>query len=215
MRISLEAPGGSTLISIAIRWFRVPHIGPAPLRLPRIPGIYFLVGNFPRSDAFVCILGNAHMPSNALVFLAGVGTTFIILTAGFSGGLVLTKAAFDDRPEPPRADPGPPPRVRVILPAYAEPAPSATSVLDQSQTEVSAANPDVQLVREAPTPIAQVPKPDARTAERQLRVERRRQAERKARKVAAARAKQQIEAQTRQVPGIMAFGGDPPHFFGN
>jgi hypothetical protein len=31
----------------------------------------------------------------------------------------------------------------------------------------------------------------------------------------AARAKQQMEAQTRQEPGIMAFGGDGPRLFGN
>jgi hypothetical protein len=155
------------------------------------------------------------MASNALVYLAGVGTTFAILTAGFSGGLVFTKAAFDQRPAPSRTDPGPSPRVRVVLPAYSEPAPSTKSVPDQSQTEASAVKPEVQPVREAPTSSAQAPKPDTRTAERQLRAERRRQAERKARKIAAARAKQPIEAQTRQEPGIMAFGGDSPHSFGN
>jgi hypothetical protein len=154
------------------------------------------------------------MASNTLVFLAGVGTTFVILTAGFSGGWVFTKAAFDDRPGPTRADPGPLPRVRVILPAYAEPAPGTPSVPEQSQIEAQAAKPEVQPVREPPT-LAQVSKPDPSTAERQLRVERRRQAERKARKIAAARAKQQMEAQTRQEPGIMAFGGDGPRLFGN
>ena len=148
------------------------------------------------------------MASNALVFLAGAGTTFVILTAGFSGGWVFTRAAFDDRPAPTRADPGPLPRMRVILPAYAEPAPSAPSVPDPSQMEASAA-------KLAPIPVAEVSKPDPRTAERQLRVERRRQADRKARKIAAARAKQQMEAQTRQEPGIMAFGGEGPRLFGN
>jgi hypothetical protein len=155
------------------------------------------------------------MASNTLVFLAGVGTTFVILTAGFSGGWVFTKAAFDDRPAPTRADPGPLPRVRVILPAYAEPAPSTPFVPEQSQTEAQAAKPEVQPVREVPTPVAQISKPDPSTAERQLRVERRRQAEREARKIAAARAKRQMEAQTRQEPGIMAFGGDGPRLFGN
>jgi hypothetical protein len=32
------------------------------------------------------------MASNAIAFFAGIGTTFAILTAGFSGGLVVTKA---------------------------------------------------------------------------------------------------------------------------
>ena len=129
------------------------------------------------------------MASNALAFFAGVGTTFVIITAGFSGGLVFTKAAFEDRPVPPRADPGA--RVRVILPAYAEPAPVTPSVPEQSQTEAQAANPEVQPVREAPTPVAQVSKPDPSTAERQLRVERRRQAERKARMVKTTDAEKQ------------------------
>lgn len=164
----------------------------------------------------MCISENIQMASNALVFLAGVGTTFVILTAGFSGGLVFTKAAFEDKPAPHRADRGPPPGVRVILPAYAEPAPGNPSVPEQSQTEAQAAKPGVQPVREAPTPVAPVSKLDTRTAERQLMVERRRQAERKARKIAAARAKQQqMEARTRQEPGIMAFGGDGPNLFGN
>jgi hypothetical protein len=30
------------------------------------------------------------MASNALVFLAGIGTTFVILTAGFGAGWVFT-----------------------------------------------------------------------------------------------------------------------------
>jgi hypothetical protein len=181
-----------------------------PSTLPFFPGTKLPSG--PRVR--VCN-GNAQMASNVLVFLAGAGTTFAILTAGFSGGWVFTRAAFDDRPAPTRADPGPLPRVRVILPAYAEPAPSAPSVPDQSQTEAPAAKLEVQPVREAPIPVAEVSKPDPRTAERQLRVERRRQAERKARKIAAARAKQQMDAQTRQEPGIMAFGGDGPRLFGN
>ena len=154
------------------------------------------------------------MASNAVVFFAGVGTTFVILTAGFGSGLVFTKAAFDDMRAPTRADPRPPPSVRVILPAYGEPAPSATSVPDQPPTEATLATPD-QSVREAPTPVAQVFTPDSRMVERNLRTERRKQTERKARKVAAARARQEMKAQTQLAPSVMAFGGDGPHFFGN
>ena len=155
------------------------------------------------------------MASNAVVFFAGVGTTFVILTAGFSSGLVFTKAAFDDTRVPTRADPRPPPSVRVILPAYGEPASSATPVSDQPQTEVTLTTPETQSVREAPTPVAQASTPDPRTVERNLRAERRKQAERKARKVAAARARQEMKAQTHQAHGVMAFGVDSPHFFGN
>jgi hypothetical protein len=157
-------------------------------------------------------IGSTKMASNAVVFLAGVGTTFAVLTAGFSGGLVFTKAAFEDRPAPTRADPGPAPRVRVILPAYAEPAPSLTN---QNQTDApAAAKSEVQPARDAPIPVAQE-KTDIRKAERQARFEARRQAERKARKIAAARAKQHMEALRREEPAMMAFGGDGPHLFGN
>ena len=45
-----------------------------------------------------------------------------------------------------------------------------------------------------------------------MRAERRKQAERKARKVAAARARQEMKAQTHQAPGVMAFGGDESPF---
>ena len=155
------------------------------------------------------------MASNAVVFFAGVGTTFVILTAGFSSGLVFTKAAFDDTRADTRADPRPPPSVRVILPAYGEPAPSAIPVSDQPQTEATLATPEAQTVREAPTPAAHVSAPDPRTVERNLRAERRKQAERKVRKLAAARARQEMKAQTHPAPSVMAFGGDGPHFFGN
>jgi hypothetical protein len=155
------------------------------------------------------------MASNAVVFFAGVGTTFVILTAGFGTGLVFTKAAFDDARAPTRADTRPPPSVRVILPAYGEPAPGGTSVPDQPQTEASLPTPEAQSVREAPRSVAQVSTPDPRTVERNLRAERRKEAERKVRKLAAARARQEMKAQTHPAPSVMAFGGDGPHFFGN
>src|SRR4051794_41878625 len=62
----------------------------------------FPINNFrPESSVFAVHLcrqiGNAQMASHAIAFFAGVGTTFAILTAGFSGGLVFTKAAVEDR----------------------------------------------------------------------------------------------------------------------
>lgn len=155
------------------------------------------------------------MASNAVLFFAGVGTTFVILTAGFGSGLVFTKAAFDDTRAPARGDLRPPPSVRVVLPAYGEPASSAAPVPDQPRTEATLAIPEAKTGREASTPVAQVSTPDPRTVERNLRAERRKQAERKARKVAAAKARQEMKAQTQQPPSVMAFGGDGPHFFGN
>ncbi|MGY2904735.1 hypothetical protein [Bradyrhizobium sp. URHC0002] len=143
------------------------------------------------------------MASNAIAFFAGVGTTFAILAAGISGGLVFTKAAFDNRPALNRAGPGPAPRMRVILPAYGEPAPGFISVPDKFQTDMLTAKPDVQPAQEA-VAVAQVEKADLRKAERQSRIAARRQAERKVRKMAS-----------REEPAIMAFGGDSPHLFGN
>ena len=35
------------------------------------------------------------MASNARIFLAGVGTTFIILGVGFGGGLLMANSAFE------------------------------------------------------------------------------------------------------------------------
>lgn len=187
----------------------------ALLWLPNFPDKYLPAGNFNRCDAFMSANGTLKMASNAIVFFAGVGTTFAILAAGFSGGLVFTKAAFDDRPAPNRADPGPAPRMRVILPAYAEPAPGIVAVRDPSQTDTLAAKPQVQPAQEATIAVAQVEKADLRKAERRSRAEARRQAERKVRKIAAARVKQRLEAQRREEPAIMAFGGDGPHLFGN
>lgn len=155
------------------------------------------------------------MASNAVTFFAGVGTTFAILTAGFSGGLVFTKAAFDDRAVPSQSGPASAPRVRVVLPAYSEPAPSGASKWEAVQAEASTTKPEVQAAREAPSPVTQVEKTDLRKTVRQSRVEARRQAERKARKIAAARTKHRLEAQPREEPAIMAFGGDGPHSFGN
>ena len=154
------------------------------------------------------------MASNAVVFFAGVGTTFVILTAGFGSGLVFTKAAFEDTRAASRAEPRQAAPVRVILPAYGETAPSTASVPDPPHTEATLAGPEAQSTRE-PTPVMQVSTPDTRAVERNLRAERRKQAERRARKVAAAKAKQEMKVQTHQQPGVMAFGGDGPHFFGN
>jgi hypothetical protein len=155
--------------------------------------------------------GKTQMASNAVVFFAGVGTTFVILTAGFGSGLVFTKAAFDDARAPARSDLRPLPSVRVVLPAYGEPALSATP----ASTEATPATPEAQTVREASAPVAQVSTPDPRIVERNLRVERRKQAERKARKVAAAKARQDMKSLTQQPPSVMAFSGDNPHLFGN
>ena len=92
---------------------------------------------------------------------------------------------------------------------------SEMCIRDRSQTDTLAAKPEVQPAQEATIAVAQVEKADLRKAERSSRVEARRQAERKVRKFAVARAKQRLEAQRREEPAVMAFGGDSPHLFGN
>ena len=72
-------------------------------------------------------------------------------------------------------------------------------------------------MREVQSPVEQqVEKKDPKKAERDLKAERRRYAERKAKRIAAARARQQVEPRERTEPGIMAFGGDESRMsFGN
>ncbi len=78
--------------------------------------------------------------------------------------------------------------------------------------------PQVYPVKEVQAPVSQPnEKADYKIAERELRAERRRDAERKAKRLAAVRARRQIEPLERSEPGIMAFGGDVSrtNFFGN
>jgi len=155
------------------------------------------------------------MSSSARIFFAGVGTTFVILAAGFGGGLMMAKSAVYDAPQT-RAPLLPPPPVKTILPPSAEPAP---------QRSAEAHPPPIP---EPVAPIAQRPpessiqsedaKQEEARKEKDLRAERRRVAERKAKRIAAARARQLAETRDQQEPRIMAFDGGPPRlggFFGN
>lgn len=151
------------------------------------------------------------MASNARIFFAGVGTTFVILAVGFSGGLLLAKSALHDRPEQMRASSEPAPGMRVVLPPSSEP---AIQVVERTISPEP--KPSVQPAQEVPAPVQQrVEK--AKMTERDLKAERRRYAERKARRIAAARAQLQDKPREQTAPGIMAFGGNDPRmrFFGN
>jgi len=157
------------------------------------------------------------MSSKARIFFAGVGTTFVILAVGFGGGLVMTKSALK---EPAgyqaRANTDSITPVRVVLSASAEaaqlPLPSAAAVATPEP------QPQVQpSVKEVQAPVEkQVEKVDTRKAEAEERRRRRHYAEHRAKKIAAARARQQLESQTRErtEPGIVAFGGDERRFGG-
>lgn len=150
------------------------------------------------------------MASTARIFFAGIGTTFLILAVGFGGGLLLAKSTLHDPPLQTRAESTR--SVRVILPASAEPAmQSAPSIPAEPM-------PQVQPVKEVQAPVTQPSeKAVSKIAERELRAERRRYAERKAKRLAAVRARRQIEPLQRSEPSVMAFGGDVSrtNFFGN
>ena len=118
------------------------------------------------------------MSSNARIFFAGVGTTFVILAVGFGAGLMMASSTLPDTARRAGSTFERLAPVRVILPASAEPA-------------------------QPPQPL------QPEQAEAEQRERRRRSAERKAKKLATARARQQFEQQSRErEPGIMAFGGN-------
>lgn len=159
------------------------------------------------------------MATSAGAFFAGIGTTFVVLAVGFSGGLMIANSALK---EPAgyqtRAAKEPLTPVRVILPHSAEAA-------QQPQHQASLPpepQPAIQPAKPAQSPVeAQVEKAD--TSKREAARERkRRYAERKAKRQAEARARMQREQQQfrgREDTPIMAFGGDSSPrsggFFGN
>lgn len=153
------------------------------------------------------------MASNARVFFAGVATTFVVLAVGFSGGLILAKSALHDRPQQLRASSEPALGMRVILPPSSEPARQAAE-----QSASPEPKQPIQSVQEVQARVEQqVEKADPKKTERDLKKERRRYAERKAKRIAAARAHRQLEPREQTVPGIMAFGSYDSRtgFFGN
>jgi hypothetical protein len=160
------------------------------------------------------------MASTGRVFFAGVATTFVILTIGFGGGVMLAKSAVEPSAERPSSANVLP--VRVILPASAEPA-------AQPQPPVRIAEPEnpprPAATQDAPQVIQTDQKSEGAQRRRAIAEEqtRKKLAERKARREAARIAIQQQEHQQRQKRqvGIVAFGPDdaqPPGggaFFGN
>ena len=159
------------------------------------------------------------MASNAGIFLAGVGTTFIILGAGFAGGLMIATSALKEPTDyHNRASAEAPSPVRVVLPSTKEAAQPP-----QASHQIATAPEPLQPVKGAQTPVErQVENVDTRKAEAEQRERRKRYAERKARRQAErAKRQQQIERGEPQEAPIFAFGGDEPRrsggfgFFGN
>jgi hypothetical protein len=101
----------------------------------------------------------------------------------------------------------------VSLPASAEPALKVTAAV---LTEPQPQNQPAQNVQ-APMIEKPVEKAEPNKAEKDMKAARQRYAERKAKRIAAARVRQRIEPQQTQEPGVMAFGGNEPRtgFFGN
>jgi hypothetical protein len=160
------------------------------------------------------------MASNARIFFAGIGTSFVILAVGFGAGLILAKSALHDPPLQNRATSEPSPGIRVILPASAEPTPQIAAAPPAREPKLQAQtgqDSQAQVTQKAPEETA------TKKLDRDESIERRkRYAERKAKRqaatrIAAAKARQRIERQEPTQPGIMAFGNDEPRIslFGN
>jgi glycosyl transferase family 4 len=182
---------------------------------------------FPRSEhkrrfrRSCCITGDVVMASNAGIFFAGLGTTFIILGAGFGGGLMMATSALK---EPvgyqKHTSDEPPPPARVILPSTAEAAQPPQPSQQTATAEEPPLPPTLQQVELAVQ--KQVEKVDTKKAESEQRERRKRYAERKARRQAeSAKRQQQIEHGESQEAPILAFVGDEHRrnggfgFFGN
>jgi hypothetical protein len=200
------------------RKFRAPTGQRVAPSLPWRP-IFSKAEHEPRAERWLAS-GVTTMPSNARIFFAGIGTTFVILALGFGGGLMLASSTL---PDPAGRSPSASERlspVRVVLPTSAEPARPPQPTLPSPAVPES--EPKAQQAKEAPAPVErQVEATITRKDEAGKREHRSRSAERRIKKLAAARARQQLFEQQRRArePGIMAFGGDEQPrisgFFGN
>jgi type IV secretory pathway VirB10-like protein len=165
------------------------------------------------------------MASNAGIFFAGVGTTLIILGAGFGGGLMMATSALKEPVGYQKhiSDEPPPPPARVILPSTAEAAQPPQPAQQTAAAPEPPPPPPLQSAKEAePAVQKQVEKVDTKKVDSEQRERRKRYAERKARRQAErAKRQQQIERGEPQDAPILAFGGDEPRrsggfgFFGN
>ena len=161
------------------------------------------------------------MTSNARIFFAGVGTTFVILSVGFGGGLLMANSALKEPTgyqAKAKTEPSSP--VRVILPTSAEaaqPAQPRQPAPEQVAAVEPASAPSSEPVKAGPLE-KRVEKADTKKAEMEVRERRKRYAERKARREAS-RVRQQLVPRVREDAPILAFGSDEPQrgfgFFGN
>jgi hypothetical protein len=168
--------------------------------------------------------------SNARIFFAGMGTTVLLLGAGFSGGLMLASTAIDSLPQNKATAADRLQPARVVLPATTEAAPApaqpaaAPESAANSKQPAQAQNLPAKEMQAAAEKDQQSERAEQRRAEYAERERHGRFAERKARRDAA-RLKQQRDQQQQETrplarPGIMALDFDEDHrrpggFFGN
>jgi len=185
------------------------------------------------------------MTSKTVIFFAGVGTTFMILGAGFGGGLLMANSALRDTANVQTrvSSPAPAEPARVVLPSTAEIARAPQPATQPEPATQEATPPPQPQVHPEPVKVVQVPverqvdAADARKSEVDERERRKQYAERKPKRIASEQARRQQrrieqreqrrevpvlleQAERREVP-IMASEGDasPPRpfadFFGN
>jgi len=183
-------------------------------------------GTLAAIHTFVAQPGVTDMATRATTFFAGVGTTIVILAAGFGGGLMMARTTL----EPNVAASGRSvtdrlPPARVVLSASAEAAtPREAQVAAVPVPEAAPPAPllvqthDVQAtVEKEKEKDKQAERAERRKAEADERERRKRVAARRATREAARMAKQQEQQQRPQQPGIMAFDDAQPRagFSGN
>jgi len=148
------------------------------------------------------------MPSNASIFFAGIGTTFLILGAGFGSGMMMANSALKEpNHSQSRTTAEAPTPLRVVLPSSAAAA-EPKQPPQQAVPAIEAAAPaQIAPAKEAQALPDKVEKADTRKAEVEQRERRQRSAERKAKRLAARRSHQPPAQQRGEAP-VMAFGGD-------
>ena len=160
--------------------------------------------------------------SNARTFFAGMGTSVLLLGAGFGGGLMLARTTVEPATQN-RATAAADrlPSARVVLPASAEPAPArlasspvetlvATGAPTQQSREGVQIAParDVQELSQSTEREKQAERIEKKRPEAEERDRRRRHAERNARREATRAKQQQEQDEARRLQSnIMAFGG--------
>jgi hypothetical protein len=156
------------------------------------------------------------MATGAGAFFAGIGTTFVILAAGFGGGLLTARSALDEPSGLQHRSIGEAPTpVRVVLPSSAEAAQPSPQL---AQQQTSAQQTEMPLPPEPAKQVQpvekQVEKAETRKADAEDRDRKRRYAERKARRAAEARARRDQQRAPQQEAPVMAFGGDNSFQYG-